>query len=73
MFTGSGNSSESEYRGNDTPNKRKIVANGSSNGASNTSIASSKEKDALQFTPTFSMTKSVAKECGLQKFYQIVS
>ena len=30
-------------------------------------------KDVLYFTPSFSLTKSIAIECGLHKFYQVVS
>ena len=72
MFTG-GDSSKSVNRETESSNKRKIIANGSSNVNSNESNDGSKEKDILQFTSNFAMSKSIARECGLHKFHQIVS
>ena len=72
MFTG-GDSSKSVNRETESSNKRKIISDGISNENSNESIDGSKEKDILQFTPSFAMSKSIARECGLHKFYQIVS
>ena len=74
IFTGTGAAPEWNQDGVHTATQNQAVQTDVSNSrAVKDTTVNKRVKDVLYFTPSFSLTKSIAIECGLHKFYQVVS